>query len=129
MNIHNKQPNVGRLISMCTVSVAWVGQQIQNVLYLECKGCKSVLLHFCSYNAKEFLEKYHLKKLRRLCVLVWRRRCRWLGAACKMSRKAAIIIFLTSGWAGLGWAGGGGGQNMRRRTAAGCTSPQPSSQG
>ena len=22
-----------------------------------------------------------------------------------MSRKAAIIIFLTSGWAGLGWAG------------------------
>ena len=61
MNIHNKQPNVGRLISMCTVSVAWVGQQIQNVLYLECKGCKSVLLHFCSYNAKEFLEKYHLE--------------------------------------------------------------------
>ena len=28
--------------------------------------------------------------------------------------------------AGLGWAGGSGGQNMRRRTAAGCTSPRQS---
>ena len=109
MNIHNNHPNVGRLISrcMCTVSVAWVGQQTQNVLYLECKGCKSVLLHFCSYDAKEFLEKYHLETCVTMAVWCW---CggggvRWLGAACKMSRKAAIIIFLTSGWAGLGWAG------------------------